>query len=72
MSTRVVVSISYKDTSHDKVDVALTKLKCPATFISTRQLLASRNTVSCLKCNEPLSVARRFSNEDPLLLATAP
>jgi hypothetical protein len=72
MSTRVIASISYKDTSHDKVDVALTKLKCPGTFISTRQLIASRNTVSSLKCNEPLSVAKRFSNEDPSLLTTAP
>ena len=73
MSTRVISSISYKDTSDDEVDVALTKLKCPRTLIGTRQLISSRNTVQLFGSdNEPLSVATRISNEDPSLLAIAP
>ena len=46
MSTGVISSISNKDTSNDKVDVALVKLKCHGTFIGIRQLIASRNTVA--------------------------
>ena len=49
MSPRVISSINYKDTSDDKLDLALVKLKFPKTFISTRQLISSRNTVSYLK-----------------------
>ena len=35
-----------QDTSHARVDVGLTKLKCSRTLIGTRQLISSRNTVS--------------------------
>ena len=37
MSARVISSISYKDTSDDKVDVALQKLRCPKALIGSRQ-----------------------------------
>jgi hypothetical protein len=72
MSTRVISSISYKDTSDDKVDVALQKLRCPRTFIGNRQLIRVETLSAVYKCNEPLSVATRISDEDPLLLAIAP
>jgi hypothetical protein len=41
------ISIRYKDISDDKADIAVTKLKCPATLIRNGQLTSSsRNTVS--------------------------
>ena len=41
------IFVRYKDTSDDKVDIAVTKLKCHATLIRNRQLTSgSRNTVS--------------------------
>jgi hypothetical protein len=43
------IFVRYKDTSDDKVDVALTKLKCYRTLIAPRQLISSRNTASCLE-----------------------
>jgi hypothetical protein len=47
MADSSISSIRYKDISDDKVDIAVTKLKCPATLIRTRQLTSSsRNTVS--------------------------
>jgi hypothetical protein len=36
MSTPVISSLSYKDTSDDEVDAVLTKLKCPRTLIGAR------------------------------------
>jgi hypothetical protein len=51
MSTPVISSLSYKDTSDDEVDAVLTKLKCP------------RNPVSCLEVTmSPPSVATRISH----------
>jgi len=49
MSTREIFPLSYRDTSDEKVDVALTKLKCPRTLIGARWLISSRNAVSCLE-----------------------
>ena len=72
MSTRVISSLSYKDTSDDKVDAALTKLKCPRTLIGARALISSRNTVSFLEVtmNAP-SVATRIGHGNSSLLAIA-
>jgi hypothetical protein len=69
MSTPVISSISYKGTSDDKVDIALTKVKCPRTLIGIRQLIPVEIPSALWKCNELLSVV---SNEDPSLLAITP
>jgi hypothetical protein len=72
MSARVISSISYKDTSDDKVDVALQKLRCPKTLIGSRQLIRVKTLSARWKCNESLSVPTRIGNQGPLLLAIAP
>jgi hypothetical protein len=68
------IFVRYKDTSDDKVDLALTKLKqCPVTLIANRQLASSsRNTVSFGTNNEMLSVAIRISNDRSSLVAVVP
>ena len=71
MSTRVISSISYKDTSDDKVDVALTKVKCPRMLIGTRQLIPV-DTVSSLEVQRIAERHTFLSGEDPLLPAIAP
>ena len=72
MSTPVISSISYKGTSDDKVDIALTNVKCPRTLIGIRQLIPVEIPSALWKCNELLSVVTRISNEDPSLLAITP
>ena len=69
MSTPVISSISYKDTSDDKVDVALQNLRCPRTLIGSPQRIRVKTLSALWKCNELLSVVTRVSNEDPSLLA---
>ena len=67
------IFVRYKDTSDDKVDIAVTKLKCHATLIRNRQLTSgSRNTVSFGTNNEMLSVAIRISNDRSSLVAVVP
>jgi len=70
-----ISSIRYKDISDDKAEIAVTKLKCPATLIRKRQLTSSsRNTVSRSSAltKKTLSVAMRISNADCSLVAIAP
>ena len=72
MSIPVISSLSYKDTSDDKVDAALTKLKCPRLLLGARGLISSRNTVSCLEVTmNPPSVATRIGNGNSSLFAIA-
>jgi hypothetical protein len=42
------IFVRYKDTSDDKVDTALRKLKMPRTPIGNRQLTSSRETLSAV------------------------
>jgi len=37
MADSLISSIRYKDISDDKVDIAVTKLKCPVALIRNRQ-----------------------------------
>jgi hypothetical protein len=47
MADSSISSIRYKDISDDKVDIAVTKSKCPVTLIRNRELTSSsRKTVS--------------------------
>jgi hypothetical protein len=64
------ISIRYKDISDDRVDIAVTKLKCPAALIRNRRAWRQLTSSSgnCERFvgtdNETLSVAIRVSNED--------
>jgi hypothetical protein len=72
MGDSSISSIRYKDISDDKLDIAVTRLRCPVAVIRNRpargqQLTSSsRNNVSFFvgTDNETLSVAIRVRNED--------
>jgi hypothetical protein len=70
MSTRVISPLSYKNTSDDKVDVAL--LKCRRTLIGARGLIRVGERCQLFGSDhEPPSVATRISNEHSSLFAIA-
>ena len=59
-------SIRYKDISDDKVDIAVTKLKCPVILFATDELTSSFEKPCQLFVsidNEALSVSMRISSE---------
>jgi hypothetical protein len=71
MSNRVISSINYKDTSDDKVDIALRKLNLLRRYWPPTTDFESKHCQRFGGDNEPLSVATRTGNKDPWLQAAA-
>src|SRR6266481_3753669 len=67
MSTRVISSVRYKDTSDDKVDIALTKLKipCDTHWQPTIDFKFEKHCQLFGPDNETQSVAIRISDDGP-------
>jgi hypothetical protein len=68
------IFVRYKDTSDDKVDIALTKLKilCDTHWQPTIDFKFEKHCQIFGTDNETLSVAMRISNDAPWLVAATP